>query len=82
LIYHKPCQCRNADYWADDTHIETLLSLTSLGPLVSYANKTDHHDVTEILLKVALNTSKQTNNLQYTSVDSSNISEQISYTIV
>jgi hypothetical protein len=26
-------------------------------------NKTDHHDITEILLKVALNTIKQTNNL-------------------
>jgi hypothetical protein len=24
-------------------------------------NKTDHHDITEILLKVALNTIKQTN---------------------
>jgi hypothetical protein len=27
---------------------------------VSSTNKTDHHDVTEILLKVALNTIKQT----------------------
>jgi hypothetical protein len=25
---------------------------------VSYTNKTDHHDITEILLKVALNTIK------------------------
>ena len=31
------------------------------GPSVSSTNKTDHHDVTEILLKVALNTIKQTN---------------------
>jgi hypothetical protein len=31
------------------------------GPLVSFTNKTDRHDVTEILLKVALNTIKQTN---------------------
>jgi hypothetical protein len=29
--------------------------------LVFYANKTDRHDITEILLKVALNTTKQTN---------------------
>jgi hypothetical protein len=33
----------------------------SPGPLVSSINKTDHHDITEILLKVALNTIKQTN---------------------
>jgi hypothetical protein len=28
----------------------------SPGTLVSSTNKTDHHDITEILLKVALNT--------------------------
>ena len=33
----------------------------SLVPPVSPTNKTDHHDITEILLKVALNTIKQTN---------------------
>jgi hypothetical protein len=33
----------------------------SLGPPVSSTNKTDHHDITEILLKVALKTIKQTN---------------------
>ena len=33
----------------------------SLGPPVS-SNKTDHHNITEILLKVALNTIKQTSN--------------------
>jgi hypothetical protein len=32
----------------------------SLGTLVSSINKTDHHDITEILLKVALNTINQT----------------------
>ena len=31
----------------------------SQGPPVSSTNKTDHHDITEILLKVALNTIKQ-----------------------
>ena len=31
------------------------------GPLVSFTNKANRHDVTEILLKVALNTIKQTN---------------------
>jgi hypothetical protein len=33
----------------------------SLGPLVSSTNKTDHLDITEILLKVALSTMKPTN---------------------
>jgi len=33
----------------------------SPGPQVSSTNKTDRHDITEILLKVALNTIKQTN---------------------
>jgi hypothetical protein len=28
----------------------------SLGVPVSYTNKTDHHNITELLLKVALNT--------------------------
>jgi hypothetical protein len=32
----------------------------SLGTLVSSTNKTDHHDITEILLKVVLNTINQT----------------------
>jgi len=34
----------------------------SPSPPVSSTNKTDRHDITEILLKVALNTIKQTNN--------------------
>jgi hypothetical protein len=33
----------------------------SPGPLVSSTNKTDRHDINEILLKVALNTIKQIN---------------------
>ena len=33
----------------------------STGPPVSSTNKTDRHDITEILLKVALSTIKQTN---------------------
>ena len=35
----------------------------SLGSPVSFTNKTDHHDITEILLKVVLNAIKQTNKL-------------------
>ena len=33
----------------------------SPGPLGSSTNKTDRHDITEVLLKVAINTIKQTN---------------------
>ena len=33
----------------------------SLGTPISFTNKTDHHDIAEILLEVALNTTKQTN---------------------
>ena len=33
------------------------------GPPISSTNKTDHHDITEILLKVALNTINQSINL-------------------
>jgi hypothetical protein len=33
----------------------------SPGPPVSSTNKTDRHEITELLLKVALNTIKQTN---------------------
>jgi hypothetical protein len=43
---------------------ETLLinaQWFSPGPLVSSTNKTDHHDIIEILLTVTLNTIKQTN---------------------
>ena len=37
----------------------------SLSPSVFSTNKTDRHDITEILLKVALNTIKQTNKQTY-----------------
>jgi hypothetical protein len=36
----------------------------SLGPLLSSTDKTDHHDIAEILLNVALNTIKPTNQLE------------------
>ena len=36
------------------------------GPLVSSTNKTNHHDITEILLKVALNSINQLNQLTNT----------------
>ena len=40
--------------------LQSSRSVFSLGPLVSSTNKTDHHDITEILLKVALNKHHQT----------------------
>ena len=45
----KICQCLATGLWF------------SPGPPVSSTNKTDHHDITEILLKVTLNTITQTN---------------------
>jgi hypothetical protein len=50
----------------------------SPGPLVSSTNKTDRHDITEILLKVVLNTIKQTSkqaNLQNTDMIALNFSQ-------
>jgi hypothetical protein len=44
----KVCQWLVSDRWV------------SLGTLVYFINKTDRHDITEILLKVALNTTNQT----------------------
>jgi len=40
----------------------------SAGTPVSSTNKTDRHDIAEILLKVALNTIKQTTKNHYTGV--------------
>jgi hypothetical protein len=48
-LYDKVCQWLATGQWF------------SPGPPVSSTNKTDHHDITEILLKVALNTIKQKN---------------------
>jgi hypothetical protein len=52
--------------WLDTTLCDKVRQLLatgrwfSLGILVSSTNKTDSHDITEILLKVALNTINQT----------------------
>jgi hypothetical protein len=47
-LCNKVCQWLTAGRWF------------SPGILVSSTNKADHHDITEIVLKVALNTTKQT----------------------
>jgi hypothetical protein len=44
--------------------------VVSPGPPVSSTNKTDHHDITEILLKVVLNTIKQTSKQQMSNMNS------------
>ena len=49
----KICQCLATGRWF------------SLCTPVSSTNKTNHHDITEILLKVALNTIKQTINMKH-----------------
>ena len=44
------------------TEINCVSDLRQVGDFLRVLpNKTDHHDITEILLKVALNTIKQTN---------------------
>ena len=48
----------------------------SPGPPVSATNKTDSHDITEILLKVALNTIKQTNKGKFSKIQ---VTENITY---
>ena len=45
----------------DTTLGDKSLSVTCERSVVFPTNKTDRHDITEILLKVALNTIKQTN---------------------
>jgi hypothetical protein len=45
----------------NNNHSFTNFSLVSPGTPVSSTNKTDRHDITEILLKVALNTINQKN---------------------
>jgi hypothetical protein len=48
--------------------------VVSPGPPASSTNKTDHHDITEILLKVVLNTVKQTSKQQMSNMNSYMIS--------
>jgi hypothetical protein len=45
---------------------QNLLGLWfSPGPPISSTDKTERHDITEILLKMALNTIKQTSSIAY-----------------
>jgi len=61
LLYVKFLDLKTSDPIVPVTFIRINLILNSPGPPVSSTNKTDRHDITEILLKVALNTMKQTN---------------------
>ena len=49
------------------------------GPTVFSTNKTDHHDITEILLRVALNTIKPYNH--FASCDLSEIIQEMKITL-
>ena len=55
-LYDKVCQWRATGPWFTP------------GFPVSSTNKTDHHDMAEILLRVALNTIKPTNQIKYVDV--------------
>ena len=56
------CQTtRNLSIKLDHTHNRSFPLWFSPGPTVSSINKSDLHDIAELLLKVGLNTTKQTN---------------------
>jgi hypothetical protein len=52
------------NFFIDQVWEKIPCAIVSLGTLVSLTNKTDRHDTTEILLKVALNTINQPTNLK------------------
>ena len=61
--HHYSCefQPRSLQGVLEITLYDKVCQWFSPGTPVSSTNKTDHHDITEILLKVALNTIKPTN---------------------
>ena len=48
----------------------------------SSTNKTDRHDITEILLKVALNNIKQTNKSLFSLVRASGLAQRLLFTML
>ena len=65
-VYHHWCCEFESSSGRDVQHyvikfVSDFCQWFSPGPSVSSTNKTDRHDITEILLKMALNTIKQTN---------------------
>jgi hypothetical protein len=69
--YHRwCCEVESRSGWCVQYYVIKFVSdlwqveWFSTGPPVSSTNKTDHHDITEILLKVVLNTIKQTNSIR------------------
>jgi hypothetical protein len=59
--HHKGCKFEPRSWWGvlDTTLCDKVFQWQVLGTLVSSINKTDCHNVTEILLKVVLNTINQ-----------------------
>jgi hypothetical protein len=66
--YHWCCEFESQSGWGVQHYVIKFVSdLRQVGgflpsPAISTTNKTNRHDITEILLKVELNTIKQTNN--------------------
>jgi hypothetical protein len=62
-MYMSQIECVHQHYHTHSSHLLYTGRWFSLGTPVSSTNKTDHHNITEILLKMALNTIKSTNQL-------------------
>ena len=58
--HHWCCEFESRSWWGMQHYVIKFVSGLPPGPPVSSINKTDRHDINEILLKVALNTIKQT----------------------
>ena len=56
--HHRCCEFETQSEWGVQHYVIKFVSDFSLCPPVSSTNKTDHHDIAEILLKVALSTIK------------------------
>jgi hypothetical protein len=77
--HHRCCKFESRPGWGVQHYVIKVCPWLATGrwfsssPPVFSANKTDRHDITEILLKVTLNTIKQTNK-HFTQVETSDFS--------
>ena len=60
------CTRYNIMWWSLSVTCDSSVVFSGYSSLVSFTNKTDRHDITEILLKVALNTINQSKQLRVT----------------
>ena len=56
--YHHWCEFESRSWRGVQHYVIKLVGGFSRGPSASFTNKTDRHQITEILLKVALNTNQ------------------------